>query len=340
MRAVQTQQQKLILAPRMIQSMEILQLPLMALQERIEQELQENAVLELEESDPDLPEEPVEQENPDSPTVEEKELVVDDKSNSEDDFERLLEIADQWGDDYFEERRPLSSNRMEEESDRKHDAIANMVDRPATLQDYLREQLRYFNLDEPTRQMADRIIYALDDNGWLPVPLDDLIDATAGPEQLEAAKAALAIVQRLDPPGVAARDLRECLLLQLTPDMPFYEEMQTIISDHLEDVSNNKLPHIAEAHRLLAGDHPRGDGRDSQVEPQAWLGLSGGACGQRDRPTCLSIARRTARIACEPRTATCRGSSSAPTTARCCGARTRRARRASTSSGRSTRPNG
>jgi RNA polymerase sigma-54 factor len=244
MRAVQTQQQKLILAPRMIQSMEILQLPLMALQERIEQELQENAVLEMEESDPDLPEEPVEQENPDSPTVEEKELVVDDKSNSEEDFERLLEIADQWGDDYFEERPRLSSNRLEDEADRKHDAIANMVDRPATLQDYLREQLRYFDLDEPTRLMADRIIYALDDKGWLPLPLEDLLDATAGPEQLEAAKAALAIIQRLDPPGVAARDLRECLLLQLTPDMLFYEEMQTIISDHLEDLSNNKLPHI------------------------------------------------------------------------------------------------
>src|SRR6266540_3876596 len=92
LRAVQAQQQRLILAPRMIQSMEILQMPLLALQERIEQELQENAVLELEESDPDLPEEPLEPENPDSPTVEEKELIVDDKSNSEDDFERLLEI--------------------------------------------------------------------------------------------------------------------------------------------------------------------------------------------------------------------------------------------------------
>src|SRR5262245_28917348 len=243
LRAVQTQQQKLILAPRMIQSMEILQLPILALQERIEQELQENAVLELEETDPDLPEEPVEQENPDKPTVEEKELVVDNKSN-EDDFERLLEMSDQWGDDYFDERPRLSGNRMEEEGDRKHDAMANMVDRPVTLHDYLREQLRYFTLDELTRLMADRIIYALDESGRLPVPLEDLVDATAGPEQLEAAKAALAIIQRLDPPGVAARDTRECLLLQLTPDMLFYEEMQTIISDHLDDLAHNKLPTI------------------------------------------------------------------------------------------------
>jgi RNA polymerase sigma-54 factor len=97
LRPVQTQQQKLILAPRMIQSMEILQLPIMALQERIEQELQENAVLELEESDPDLPEETEERDNPDEPTKEEKELVVDDRSNNEDDFERLLEMRNPSG---------------------------------------------------------------------------------------------------------------------------------------------------------------------------------------------------------------------------------------------------
>ena len=60
--------QKQVLAPRMIQSMEILQLPIMALQERIEQEMQENPVLDLQEEDLDLPEEPVEVENPDAPT--------------------------------------------------------------------------------------------------------------------------------------------------------------------------------------------------------------------------------------------------------------------------------
>jgi len=78
------QQQKL--APRMIQSMEILQLPLMALEERIEQEIQENPCLEKSENDPDLPDEDVEQENPDAPTAEEKELVVDGtKDNADED---------------------------------------------------------------------------------------------------------------------------------------------------------------------------------------------------------------------------------------------------------------
>jgi RNA polymerase sigma-54 factor len=244
LRPVQTQQQKLILAPRMIQSMEILQLPILALQERIEQELQENAVLELEESDPDLPEQTEERENPDQPTTNEQELVVDDKSGNKDDFERLLEMSDDWGPDYFEERPRLSSNRIDEDSERQHDAMANMVDRPVTLQDYLREQLRYFELDELTRQMAERILYALDDNGRLPVPLEDLVDVTAADEQLQAARRALMIIQRLEPPGVAARDLRECLLLQLTPHMAFYDELKNIIANHLDDLESNKLPAI------------------------------------------------------------------------------------------------
>src|SRR6202041_2812359 len=93
---------RLRMAPRMIQSMEILQLPIMALQERIEQEMQENPALELQEEDLDLPEEPGETVNPDAPSEEERELVVEDKNN-EDDFERLLNMDEEWPD-HFEER--------------------------------------------------------------------------------------------------------------------------------------------------------------------------------------------------------------------------------------------
>ncbi|HEV7224841.1 MAG TPA: RNA polymerase factor sigma-54 [Pirellulales bacterium] len=235
------QQQKL--APRMIQSMEILQLPIMALEERIEQEISENPCLEKAESDPDLPEEPVEHENPDAPTAEERELVVDETKNNEADFERLLNLDEDWPDTFEERPRP-SSTRLAEESDRKHDAMANMVSRPQSLHDYLREQLGWFDLDEETRQMADRIIYSLDSNGWLPGRLEDLIDATAGPEQLSIAKRALAVVQRLDPAGVGAHDLRECLLLQLMPGMHNYEQLRTLISSHLEDLEHNRLPVI------------------------------------------------------------------------------------------------
>ncbi len=235
--------QKQVLAPRMIQSMEILQLPIMALQERIEQEIQENPVLDLQEEDQDLPEEPVEVENPDAPSEEERELVVDENKNNEKDFERLLNMDEEWPD-HFEERSRPSSTRVEEEGARKHDAMANMVARPQSLQDYLHDQLGWFNLSPELRAMADRIIYNLDANGYLQSRLEDLIDPSAGPEQLSLAQQALSIVQKLDPPGIAARDLRECLLLQLTPGMPFYEQLKTLVTGHLEDLEHNRLPAI------------------------------------------------------------------------------------------------
>lgn len=236
--------QKQVLAPRMIQSMEILQLPILALQERIEQEIQENPVLERDETDPNLPEESFEQENPDAPAEGEKELVVDEAHNNEDDFERLLNINDEWPD-HFEERSRPSADRIQQESARKHDTLANMVDRPQTLQDYLHDQLSWFELDPEVRKLADRIIYNLDSNGRLQGQLSDLLKPDAPPEQLALAERALEIVQRLDPPGIGARDDRECLLLQLKPGMPFYEELRLLITDHLEDLANNRLPVIS-----------------------------------------------------------------------------------------------
>jgi len=87
------QKQSQILSPRMIQSMEILQLPLLALQERIDQELVENPVLEQNDLDPETPEVSEEREDSDSPTLEERELVVDNDSNNSDDFERMESIG-------------------------------------------------------------------------------------------------------------------------------------------------------------------------------------------------------------------------------------------------------
>ena len=235
--------QKQILAPRMIQSMEILQLPILALQERIDQEIQENEALELQELDPDLPEEEAEEQNPDAPTLDEKELVVDEKKNNEEDFERLLQMDEEWPD-HFEERSRPSATRVEEEGERKHDAMANAIDRPESLNDYLHHQLAWFEIDPAVRQFCDKIIYNLDANGYLQGRLEDLLDPDAPPQQLENARRALSIVQKLDPPGVGARDLKECLLLQLTPGMDNYDELKTLISNHLEDLEHNRLPQI------------------------------------------------------------------------------------------------
>ncbi len=246
--------QKQVLAPRMIQSMEILQLPIIALQERIEQEMEDNPVLdqvEYEEEPPEFEEEAV---NPDALTESEREMVVGDDGNNEDDFERLMNMTDNLPDEYEERSRP-SRGQMEAEADRQHDAMANMVSRPESLQEYLDHQLGWFELSENLRRMCERIIYNLDSNGYLKSPLTELIPPapadlngdSAGwrASQLKLAEEALAIVQRLDPPGVGARSLKECLLLQLTPGLLFYEELQVLIEHHLEDLENNRLPLIA-----------------------------------------------------------------------------------------------
>src|SRR5436190_8259670 len=239
----QLQVQKL--APRMIQSMEILQLPLQELQERIEQELVENPALELQERDPTLPDEPEEREDPAAKEIDEKPLVVDEAHHNADDFERLLNL-DREVPEYFEETTRRSASRIEEDSERAHDVIANVAERPESLQDYLMHQLGESDIDPATMALCQRIISTLDpkDGGYFRASLRDLLPADATPEQQQQAEKALALVQSLDPPGIAARDLRECLLAQLHPNMEYYEELKSLISSHLEDLRDNRLPLI------------------------------------------------------------------------------------------------
>lgn len=245
--------QKQVLAPRMIQSMEILQLPILALQERIEQEMQDNPCLEQ-----------VEPEGEDTPTAEaedtgddvERELVVEEGegANNEDDFERLVNMAENLPDDYDERSRP-SQGQLEAEADRAHDQMANMLARPESLADYLHHQVSWFDLEDDLRRMAERIIFSLDTNGYLKSPLEELIPpspvelngdaASYRKQQLELAEKALQVVQHLDPPGVGARSLKECLLLQLRVGNPFADEMRVLIENHLQDLENNRLPLIA-----------------------------------------------------------------------------------------------
>ena len=127
----------------MIQSMEILQLPILALEERIEQEIEENPVLDLQDDDPDLPAETSEtpaEESPDAPSEEERELVINETVRNEEDFERLMKMDEEWPDHFEEHSRP-SRAETEEAGERKLDAMANMTARPQTLQDYLKDQL-------------------------------------------------------------------------------------------------------------------------------------------------------------------------------------------------------
>jgi RNA polymerase sigma-54 factor len=242
--------QQMKLAPRMIQSMEILQLPIMALQERIEQELEENVVLERVTTDADTPETEREvemaraQEEANGSGLDQKELVVDNDHNNEADFERLLEISDEWPEDNGPAGSRPSSNRISEEGERKHDAMANMEARPQSLQDYLLEQLHFFNISPEIREFGEYLIQNLDANGRLQGTLPEIVQVYGKPISQEDAQAALAVIQRLDPPGVGARDLKECWLLQITEDTPYRDVLITLVTSHLDDLGQNRLPLI------------------------------------------------------------------------------------------------
>ena len=243
----QRMSQQMILAPRMIQSMEILQLPIMALQERIVQELQENPVLELKEVVPG--EEGGGEEAEAAPAAEEprdpgsEELVIDGSNGNEDDFDRLEALSRDWEDHFNEEHRP-SRNSLDEEGDKKLDAMNNMASRPQSMQDYLSDQLSFLDISPAQARLARYILTHIDHRGWMTTPAEELArnyDQPVTPDEVEEA---LAIVQRLDPPGIGARNLSECLLLQLTPETPHRDVLRALILNHLEDIEHNRLPAI------------------------------------------------------------------------------------------------
>src|SRR6478672_4639732 len=149
---------KMILAPRMIQSMEILQLPIVDLQAKIEEELQKNPFLEQKEHLGEQDETPEKEFNPDAP------LKHDETGDLE--FSRLEALNQDW-DNHFNEEHRVSRGALEEEGDRKLDAMANMPDRPQSLQDHLAEQLGEVELTEDQRRLARHICSFVDRTGYL-----------------------------------------------------------------------------------------------------------------------------------------------------------------------------
>ena len=257
---------KQVLAPRMIQSMEILQLPIAALQERIERELQENPVLELKDTGP-LNEVDAAEADGKADAISADGPAADEKFNPEAplkhdaadpgaelEFKRLEALDRDWDGMFNEDEHRPSRAALDELGDRKLDAMQNIVERPQSLQDHLAEQLADLELGDADKALALHIISFVDRTGYigrrnekdqlLPASLLEIattFDPPATPERVEQV---LHLVQQLDPPGVAARDLRECLLLQVQPDTVHRDLVRKIILDHLEDVAHNRLPAI------------------------------------------------------------------------------------------------
>lgn len=237
-------QQQQRLTPQLIQAMDILQLPAMALEERLSQELDGNPALELAPSDEDFgpPAEPTnDNERPEG----EQALVAGDGH----DFERLDNLVREydWIEDDGEYRGTRSRAAAAQESEVKLEAMANTAARSASLQEHLEEQWNLTETDAETRRLGVEIIQALDDTGRLGIGLEALQAELDPPPTLAALKDALARVQQLEPAGVGARTLQECLLLQLEAQRGDTTVARQIIEEHFEDLQRNRLPQIAKA---------------------------------------------------------------------------------------------
>ena len=219
------------LAPQIIQSIEILQLCTLELQLRIKQEMLENPVLELQEL---LDEE------------EEQELAVEgpreERAESDDDFEKMEQIEEAWRDYSSQTRRRAPDPT---ETDRKLEAMQNTAARPISLQDYLFDQYTLLDVPAELLEVAENIVYNIDDDGYLQYGLAEILESMDQRATLAQAEHALAIIQSLDPPGVGARDLAECLLLQMRNDPDDHTLIRQVIKEHLEDLYMNRLPKIA-----------------------------------------------------------------------------------------------
>ena len=248
-----------LLTPRMIQSMEILQLPLMALEERIEQELQNNPVLEIHEPGDQESETPVEP-APESEAREdfsesEQPLLVKENTSQADDFDRLEKLSDYLENEEFY-TNGASSYRVasdDGERDKKLDAMTNTAARSEPLSEYLLRQWAFVEYTPAVRQAGEAIINYIDDEGYLRTELETIQHESKNPLKLEDLQAALKLVQDLEPAGVGARNLGECLLLQLDsveedPDLSEghdFELERKLVQDHLKDLEMNRYPQIS-----------------------------------------------------------------------------------------------
>lgn len=237
-------QQTQRLTPQQIQSLNILQLGLLALESQIEQELDANPALERV---PDEAEEQAADSPPEDGPPDNEPLVVG-EGDTRAEFERLDSLVREYSflEDDWEYRGSRSRSQSAEDGDAKLEAMANTPSRPEALHEYLLEQWSLLDVDERTRQIGQRIIEHISDNGRLEAPLAEIAQRVTPPASESEVEAALERVQELEPAGIAARSLRECLLIQLW-EMPgeSAELARQIIEQHFEDLQKNRLPLIA-----------------------------------------------------------------------------------------------
>ena len=236
------QSQRVVMTPLLQQAIQLLQLSTLELQDVVQKELLENPL--LEEVTPDTPETtdaPVTPDSPPAPTVEQVTEAPPTTERQTDDLPFDFNAVMSADDDH--EERSLVS-----QEDREDLPFENIVRTHLSLADHLEEQLRYASEDAAVRRIGAQIIGNLDEDGYLRAELEEIAQR-CGATAEEVARV-LELVQGFDPPGVAARSIQECLLLQLKRD-PLPDPVSVeIIETYFDDLSRRRYQDIARAMKL------------------------------------------------------------------------------------------
>jgi RNA polymerase sigma-54 factor len=254
--------QSMVLAPQLQQSLALLQAPTLELKALVEQELQQNPVLE---EAPTTEGESAEKESAEgerSESAESTEAAVaadpseppadltfdsaTDKSGSEpvDDFQaefdRLVQLDQEWRDHFAQTNLPVRASAEEEE---KRQFMFDSLVAGTSLQETLIEQARQSALTESQRPIAELLIGNIDDYGYLKSSIEELAASTGLPP--EQTLEVLKVIQTFEPAGVGARDLRECLMLQLERSGQQQTLEYRIISEFMDALGKRRIPEIA-----------------------------------------------------------------------------------------------
>ncbi|MBX2826957.1 MAG: RNA polymerase factor sigma-54 [Flavobacteriaceae bacterium] len=189
------------LSPQQIQLMKLIQLPTQAFEQRISQELEENPALEGGKDEKDTLEDEFSNEE------------FDDFSDSES-IETEINVDDYLSDDEIPSYK-LSANNYSADDEEKQTPYASGT----SFNQYLLQQLNTYRLNDEEKEIAQFLVGSVDESGYIRRDLQDIVDDLAFTQNVytseEKIEEVLTVVQELDPAGVAARNLQECLLLQL-----------------------------------------------------------------------------------------------------------------------------
>jgi RNA polymerase sigma-54 factor len=238
-------QQKLIMTPQLQQAIRLLQLSRLELSQTITGELMENPVLE-EEVSPEASEDEgaTGDEAPSPKTATEAEAEPIERSDTAEGSLDKLEFN--W-DNYFDQDDFGRSGESEyaKASSEELPSYEQTLTKPVSLEEHLLWQLRLSNVPEDDRRVGEIIIGNLDDDGYLRLDLDELAQTAECPRA--KVEQVLGFIHGFDPVGVGARDLRECLMIQIRQLGLQGSLVESIINQHLPDLEKKRYAIIAKA---------------------------------------------------------------------------------------------